>query len=109
MSASWSSPCPPWRRLDGRLASAIVHAVLVAIRFPFGIFFALWLAQRRFGILLATVFAGAALIALSLPIVGVGTYQDYVTILRSLPDISTGEHNLSIRGPSPASEWASRR
>jgi Glycosyltransferase family 87 len=85
-------------RLDGRLASAIVHAVLVAIRFPFGIFFALWLAQRRFGILLATVFAGAALIALSLPIVGVGTYQDYVTILRSLPDISTGEHNLSIRG-----------
>ena len=85
-------------RLDGRLASAIVHAVLIAIRFPFGVFFALWLAQRRFTILLATVVAGAALIVLSLPIVGVGTYADYVTILRSLPDISTGEHNLSLGG-----------
>ena len=83
-------------RLDGRLASAILHAVLIAIRFPFGVFLVLWLAQRRFAILLATLVAGAVLIVLSLPIVGVGAYTDYVTILRSLPDISTGEHNLSI-------------
>lgn len=85
-------------RLDGRLASTIVHAALIAIRFPFGVFVVLWLAQRRYAILLGTVVAGAVLIALSLPIVGVGTYLDYVTILRSLPDISTGEHNLSVTG-----------
>jgi hypothetical protein len=85
-------------RLDGRLAGAIVHAVLIAIRFPFGVFVALWLAQRRYLMLMATLVAGAVLIVLSLPIVGFATYTDYVTILRSLPDISTGEHNLSIGG-----------
>jgi glycosyl transferase family 87 len=85
-------------RLDGRLASAIVHAVLIAIRFPFGVFFALWLAQRRYTLLVAALVAGTGLVVLSLPIVGLGAYTDYVTILRSLPDFSTGEHNLSIGG-----------
>jgi hypothetical protein len=94
-------------RLDGRLASAIVHAVLIAIRFPFGVFLVLWLAQRRFAILLATLVAGAVLIVLSLPIVGVGAYTDYVTILRSLPDISTGQHNLSIGATVGVSAWLS--
>jgi hypothetical protein len=84
-------------RLEGQMVASILHAALVAIRFPFGIYLVLWLAQRRFQILIGTLAAGLALILVSIPMVGVGTYLDYVTILRDLPDISTGEHNLSLR------------
>jgi hypothetical protein len=85
-----------WRLLDGPLA-ALVHAALVAIRFPFGAFFVLWLVQRRFRMIVLTILAGLGLIVASLPIVGVGTYREYVTILTSLPDISTGLHNFSLK------------
>ena len=84
-------------RTRGTAVAAVVHAALIAIRFPFGVFFLEWLAQRRWRPILWTILAGLALIALSLPIVGVGTYVDYVTILRGLPDISTGPHNLSLK------------
>jgi hypothetical protein len=88
-----------WRLLDGPLA-ALVHAALVAIRFPFGAFFALWLVQRRSRMIVLTILAGLALIVASLPIVGLGTYGDYVTILTGLPDISTGLHNFSLKSTS---------
>lgn len=73
------------------------HAALIAIRFPFGIFFAQWLVQRRWRAIGWTLGAGLLLVLLSLPIVGVATYVDYVAILRGLPDITTGEHNLSLK------------
>ena len=85
-----------WRLLDGPLA-ALVHATLVAIRFPFGAFFVLWLVQRRFRMIVFTTVAGLGLIVASLPIVGLGAYRDYVTILVGLPDISTGLHNFSLK------------
>jgi Glycosyltransferase family 87 len=85
-----------WRTAD-RPAAAFAHAALIAMRFPFGIFFVQWLVQRRWRAILWTIAAGVTLILLSLPIVGVSTYLDYVTILRGLPDISTGPHNLSLR------------
>jgi hypothetical protein len=85
-----------WRLLDGPVA-ALVHASLIAIRFPFGAFFVLWLVQRRFRMIVFTIVAGLALILASLPIVGLGAYRDYVTILAGLPDISTGLHNFSLK------------
>ena len=85
-----------WRLLDGPLA-ALVHAALVAIRFPFGAFFVLWLVQRRLRIIVLTILAGLGLIVASVPIVGLGAYRDYVTILTGLPDISTGLHNFSLK------------
>jgi hypothetical protein len=90
-----------WRLLDGPLA-ALIHAALVAIRFPFGAFFVLWLVQRRFRIIIFTVVAGLGLIVASLPIVGVGAYRDYVTILAGLPDVSTGMHNFSLKSTALA-------
>jgi hypothetical protein len=65
-----------WRWMD-RPVAAFAHASLVAVRFPFGIFFVEWLVERRWR--------------------AIGTYLDYVTILRDLPDISTGPHNLSLK------------
>ena len=85
-----------WRTAD-RPAAAFAHAALIAMRFPFGIFFVQWLVQRRWRSIAWTIAAGVTLILLSLPIVGLTTYLDYVTILRGLPDISTGPHNLSLR------------
>jgi hypothetical protein len=90
-----------WRLLDGPLA-AVAHAALVAMRFPFGAFFVVWLVQRRFRMIVMTILAGLGLIAASLPIVGVGSYRDYLTILTGLPDISTGLHNFSLKSTALA-------
>jgi hypothetical protein len=84
-------------RWSGTPVAAIAHAVLVAIRIPFLLYFLTWLARADMRRIAATAVAGLALLALSLPIVGVQTYVDYVTIIRSLPDISTGPHNLSLK------------
>lgn len=89
-------------RTAGRPAAAFAHAALIAMRFPFGIFFVQWLMQRGWRSIVWTIAAGVTLILLSLPIVGVATYVDYVTILRGLPDISTGPHNLSLRSSALA-------
>jgi len=85
-----------WRSMDGPFG-AVAHAALVAIRFPFAVYFVEWLVERRFQRIAWTLGIGILLIALSLLIVGLGTYLDYVTILRGLPDISTGPHNLSLK------------
>ena len=37
------------------------------------------------------------LVLLSAIVVGAGTYVDYVNILTGLPDVSTGEHNFSLK------------
>ncbi len=85
-----------WRMMD-RPVGAVAHAALIAMRFPFGVFFLTWILQRRWRAVLWTMAAGIGLILVSLPIVGVGSYVDYLTILRNLPDISTGPHNLSLK------------
>lgn len=84
-------------RASGRWPAAIAHAALVAIRQPFGVFLVMWAARgdrRRIGM---TVAAGLVLFALTLPVVGLATYLDFFTVLRSLPDITTGPHNLSLK------------
>lgn len=85
-----------WRWM-GTPAAALSHAVLALIRFPFLVFGLLWIAQRRFDTLLWAVVVGVALLLVTLPIVGFTTYADYIAIIRGLPDITTGEHNLSFR------------
>lgn len=90
-----------WRTAGGPVA-AVAHAALVAVRFTFGIFFVTWLLERRLGPILLTTVAGLALFALSLPFVGFGTYLDYLALLRGLPDITAGEHNLSLKSTALA-------
>lgn len=89
-------------RANGAAVAGVAHAVLVGMRFSFGVYFLQWLAQRRWHSIAVTVVAGAALILASLPIVGIETYLEYVTILRGLPDISTGLHNLSLKSTALA-------
>jgi hypothetical protein len=90
-----------WRWID-RPASALIHAILVAIRFPFGLYFLEWLVRGRWRTIARTVGFGLLLIVLTLPFVGLSAYPEYVTLLRSLPDITIGEHNLSLRSTALA-------
>ena len=85
-----------WRWLDSPIA-ALAHAALIALRFPFGIFALTWLVQLRLRALAWTIAAGLVLIVVGLPVVGVSSYAEYLLILRGLPDISTGPHNLSFK------------
>lgn len=85
-----------WRWIDTPVA-AVAHAALIALRFPFAVFGLLWIAQRRYRALAWTIAAGLLLIVIGLPFVGVSSYAEYLGILRSLPDISSGPHNLSLK------------
>jgi hypothetical protein len=84
-----------WRWM-GTPVAALAHAALAVIRFPFLIFGALFLAKRRLTALGWTIASGIALIVACIPIVGLDTYAEYIAILRGLPDVSSGPHNLSF-------------
>lgn len=90
-----------WRWIDTP-AAAVAHAAMAMIRFPFLIFGLLLLVQRRFAALGWTIAAGIAFLAISIPIVGVDAYAEYFAILRELPGISVGEHNLSFQATALA-------
>ena len=85
-----------WAAMDGPLAAA-AHAVLALLRLPFIVFGALWLFQRRWRMLGQTAIAGVVIVLVSAIVVGAGTYVDYVDIVTGLPDVSTGEHNFSLK------------
>lgn len=84
-----------WRAADS-WAAAIAHAALIAIRAPFGLFFLTWLTRGAVRPLLMTAVAGSMMIVATLPFVGIDGYLQYIAILRGLPDITTGPHNLSL-------------
>jgi hypothetical protein len=46
--------------------------------------------------IVGAVIAGAAIAVATLPIVGIVGWIDYVTILRSLEDVTTGPHNFTL-------------
>ena len=84
-----------WRAI-GTPIGAVTHAVLIALRFPFALYFIEWVVQRRWRSIVWTIVAGLGLIAITLPIVGLGTYLDYVTIVRSSQTIrSATPHNFT--------------
>jgi len=84
-----------WRWLDRPLGSVALAAIL-AVRYPFAVVLIGWLARGRPRSVAWVVIWGLVIIGLTLPIVGIAGYVDYVTILRGLGDISTGPHNLGL-------------
>jgi hypothetical protein len=83
-------------RVTGSWGAAIAHAALIAIRAPFGLFFLTWLVRGAASPILRTLVVGSIMIIASLPFVGIDGYLEYIAILRGLPDITTGPHNLSL-------------
>lgn len=84
-----------WRWM-GTPVAALSHVLLALIRLPMLLFGVLWLAQRRYDALAWTIAVGVVLLLVSVPIVGIATYADYVGILRGLSGITGGEHDLSF-------------
>jgi hypothetical protein len=84
-----------WRERDRPLASIALAAILT-VRYGFAIVLVGWLVRRRFQAIGWTIAAGLVIALATLPIVGVGGWLDYMTNLRSLRDISTGPHNLTL-------------
>ncbi len=85
-----------WRLGDGWVAG-IVHAALAMLRIPFLVFGVQWLFQRRWTMVARTVLAGIVILLLSVPIVGLDAYREYLALLTGLPDVSAGEHNFSLK------------
>lgn len=101
-----------WRWI-GTPVSAVAHAALAVVRLPSLVFGLLWLAQRRLRTLAWTIGVGIALLVITLPIVGISTYAEYIAILGGLSRITTGEHDLSFASvsseiglPDPVAELA---
>jgi len=100
-----------WRFRD-RPAGAVALAIAGTVRYPFAIVLVGWLAARRFKVVAWTVVAGLVVVIATLPVVGVGSWLDYVTTLTSLHDVSSGPENVSLATtaaavglPGPHAVW----
>ena len=87
-AAMWRWNGTPW--------AGVALAAALTVRFPFGLVGIAWILTRRVRSIVGAVIAGAAIAVATLPIVGIVGWIDYVTILRSLEDVSTGPHNFTL-------------
>jgi hypothetical protein len=83
-------------RWQARPVAGPLLAGSIAIRPPFVVVAVGWLARGAIRPVAWTIVAGLVMVALTLPIVGVSGWLDYVTILRGLGPIGTGPHNVNL-------------
>jgi alpha-1,2-mannosyltransferase len=84
-----------WRWLD-RPAGAMAQALAMSVRPMLGVLL-IWQALRRQWRAVAwTIGAGLTLIALTLPVVGIDGYRDYLEVLRNLGGVSGVERNSDL-------------
>jgi glycosyl transferase family 87 len=72
-----------WRWLD-RPVSAIAVAATIAIRPQMVILLAWWAIRRRWSLVAWCLGAGLVLVILTLPIVGIAAYVDFIQVLRNI-------------------------
>jgi alpha-1,2-mannosyltransferase len=84
-----------WRWLDRPLGSIAIGLVL-SIRTTFGLFLVWWLLRRRWQALLWALLAYAVATLVSLPLVGVDSYADYLRTLRNISDVGHAPFSRSI-------------
>lgn len=84
-----------WRWLDQPLGS-IAQAVAMSVRPMLGVLLVWQLLRRRWRAVAWTLGAGAVMVALTLPAVGVSGYLDYVTVLRNLGGVTGVEFNYDL-------------
>lgn len=84
-----------WRWLD-RPAGSIAVALALALR-PTLVVLPIWsLLRRQWRAVAWTVAAGLVVILLSLPLVGLGAYRDYLTVVRNLSDLTGVARNVDL-------------
>lgn len=84
-----------WRWLDQPLGS-IAQAIAMSVRPMLGVLLVWQLLRRRWRAVAWTVGAGVVLIALTLPVVGLDGYREYLTMLGNLSGVSGVEFNYDI-------------
>jgi hypothetical protein len=84
-----------WRWLDRPLGS-IAQALAISVRPMLGVLLLWQLLRRQWRAVGWTIGAGLVLIALTLPIVGVTGYRDYVTTLGNLSGVGGVEFNYDL-------------
>ena len=84
-----------WRWLD-RVAGCVALALAMTVRPILGLVLIWSLLRRRWWPVLWTIAAGLAIVLLSLPFVGIQTYQDYFTVLRNVYDVTGQDNNRDV-------------
>ncbi len=90
-----------WRWLDRPLGS-IAQAVAMSVRPMLGVLIVWQLLRRQWSAVAWTLGAGLVLIVLTLPLVGLDGYRDYVTVLRNLGDVSGVTFNYDLSSVAQA-------
>jgi hypothetical protein len=90
-----------WRWLD-RPAGSVAQALAMAVRPMLGVLVVWQLLRRQWRAVAWTIGAGLALVALSLPFVGLHGYRDYLTVLANLEDVTGVAHNFDISSTAVA-------
>jgi hypothetical protein len=83
-----------WRWLD-RPQAAVALAAGLAIRPQLVVVLAWWLVRRKLGLVVSTLLAGVVLVLVTLPFVGVGSYLDFVRVVRN-DQVAGVLHNGSL-------------
>lgn len=84
-----------WRARDHRLASvALVGSI--ALRPTMAVIGAWWLLRREWRLVVWAIAAGVALVVLSLPMIGVAGWADYLTVLRNLTGLTGVPENADL-------------
>jgi hypothetical protein len=83
-------------RWQGSPLGGVMAAAAIAIRPTYAVVLLGWLARGALHPIGWTVLVGLVIAVLTVPIVAVDGWLDYVTILRGLESISTGPHNVSL-------------
>ena len=84
-----------WRWLD-RVTGCVALALAMTVRPVLGLVLVWSLLRRHWWPVLWTIVAGIVIVLLSLPFVGIGSYQDYVTVLRNVYDVTGQDNNRDV-------------
>ncbi|MBA2570339.1 MAG: DUF2029 domain-containing protein [Chloroflexi bacterium] len=84
-----------WRWLDRPQGSAAL-ALCLSVRPTMGLVCVSWLLRRRLRPVIWTAIAGVALVAITLPFVGLQGYRDYLTVLSHVSEVTGVANNLDL-------------
>lgn len=84
-----------WRWLD-RIPGCVALALAMTVRPVLGLVLVWSLLRRRWWPVLWTLVAGAVIVLASLPFVGIVSYEQYVTVLRNVYDVTGQDNNMDV-------------
>ncbi len=84
-----------WRGLDRPLGS-VALAIDMYVRPTLGLLLVWYLLRRRWWPVIWTIASGLVILLLTLPIVGVQGYLDFVAVLRNLTNVTGQDNNLDL-------------